>query len=588
MAAKAFQKRGVEFRNRPSNALQPYGAGYSGFGSAGATVNPVPANRQGPGAPGYAPSQNNYYEGPTYTPFDGGGIYAPMPNYATPDYQGRATERLQQYSDFARQYINQLGNTEGFADPRDQEAINAEFAIRAKEAQLQQALIDGDLAEARRLQGEIAANKDILSNAVPASNASAIHEMDKALLFARQINERNAPPASIRTAGAMGDEIAAYAKGQGTTSDTASKIGAGEEALKAALSIAGADQDLFLQRELNRGGHIQKMIGYAEDVGVTGVNAIRSTFERQAMDDVAMDKQHWADEDRRIADIFKGLETKQAQLDLGKQRDALQKQNAQRALFEDVEFQGRNPFEVGVGAGVDYITSTMGDAPIHRVAYLHQQFEDMLTDPEFQEFQAAGDFSPQAVTAFLSKTREDADGFFTYADELGLTNNEIKILADAFGVYGTTAESYQFTARGVTDGSKGDESYSGYTFSNWTGSGRQAPNNAAFVDEAKAGEGPYGARANFAYQIAPQIADAYGLRADGAGYFRPVGAHEGDPNRSENSDHITAGAVDFWGTMQQMQQAAADLVNRPYVAGVRIHEPGPHLHVSFDINYFSS
>lgn len=578
--ANPFKRRGINFRSRPSNAMGNY-SGSSLPPGFQVPSGPIDFQDVGPGQIGGVGTAafNSNQRG---TIFDGGGIYAPMPSYAMPSYQGRATERLQGYEDFARSYIGQLGNTENFMpDPRDEEALNAEFAIRAKEAELQQALIDGDLAEAQRLQAEIAANKQVLSNAVPFTNASAINEMDKAMLFAREINERNAPKTSINTAQAMMDELAAYGKGEATTTETANKIGAGDRALAAALEIAGADKDLFLSREGNRAGHMQKMIQFAEDVGVTGVDAIRKTFERQSMDDVAMDKQHWADEDRKIADIFKGLETKQAQLDLGKQRDALQKDAARRGLYGEVEFEARNPIEVGKGAAIDYITDAMSDAPIHRVGYLHASLNDLFTN---QAFQAMGDFTAAGVTKFLGGRVELEDGTYTTrAAQAGLTTGEIKILADAIGVYNTTAEQYQFTARNTTDGPKGSETYSGSTFSNWTGSGRQAPNNKAFADEARRGEGSYGARAEFVAQIGPQIAEAYNLSKPQQWRdldMQPKGG-------SSNSDHYSGGAIDLFGTMGDMQAAAADLVNRPYVAGVRIHEPGPHLHVSFNIDYFS-
>lgn len=111
-----------------------------------------------------------------------------------------------------------------------------------------------------------------------------------------------------------------------------------------------------------------------------------------------------------------------------------------------------------------------------------------------------------------------------------------------------------------------------------TGSAGQVPGGEAANNIANRDHPLYQERAQFVSQHKGQVMDRFGLKD--WGQWRDVDA-EVNGNRSSNSDHYSGGANDFYGSMDAMQAAATHLQNQPYVSFVRIHEPGPHLHVSY-------
>ena len=108
----------------------------------------------------------------------------------------------------------------------------------------------------------------------------------------------------------------------------------------------------------------------------------------------------------------------------------------------------------------------------------------------------------------------------------------------------------------------------------------QNPGGEAFNNIGNRDHPLYQQRAQFVAQNKQQIMDKFGLKD--WGQWREVDAKV-DGNRSSNSDHYSGGANDYYGSMDKMQAAANYLQNQPYVSFVRIHEPGPHLHVSYSL-----
>lgn len=104
----------------------------------------------------------------------------------------------------------------------------------------------------------------------------------------------------------------------------------------------------------------------------------------------------------------------------------------------------------------------------------------------------------------------------------------------------------------------------------------------------------YEARAAFIADIAPRIEDMFGVEASGVGYYRPPSASDAAAGgRSANSDHYSAGALDFYGDDEDLTALRNWLVDQPWVAFVRWQSEShtDHLHVSADIgwvaqNYF--
>ncbi len=117
--------------------------------------------------------------------------------------------------------------------------------------------------------------------------------------------------------------------------------------------------------------------------------------------------------------------------------------------------------------------------------------------------------------------------------------------------------------------------------------------NAQNIAAARAGVGAYGQRVQIAAQYGRMLADKYGLQPSGINYFRPASESSGG-GRSRTSDHITAGAVDFYiNPATQFEKGVAmiqelnQLMSQGIVSGYIWHPDRPgdphygHIHVSF-------
>ena len=104
----------------------------------------------------------------------------------------------------------------------------------------------------------------------------------------------------------------------------------------------------------------------------------------------------------------------------------------------------------------------------------------------------------------------------------------------------------------------------------------------------------YVSRKDFVVALAPQLEEMFGVSAGGAGYYRPPAAADAaEGGRSPNSDHYSAGALDFYGTPEELTSLRNWLVEQPFVAFVRYQSESheTHLHLSIDVgwvahNYF--
>ena len=123
----------------------------------------------------------------------------------------------------------------------------------------------------------------------------------------------------------------------------------------------------------------------------------------------------------------------------------------------------------------------------------------------------------------------------------------------------------------------------------WFGIG-QAPNNFTNRNNPL-----YVSRKDFIVALAPQLADLFGVSSGGVGYYRPPSASDAAPGgKAVNSDHYSAGALDIYGTPQELTALRNWLVEQPFTAFVRYQSEShtEHLHLSIDIgwvarNYFS-
>lgn len=113
----------------------------------------------------------------------------------------------------------------------------------------------------------------------------------------------------------------------------------------------------------------------------------------------------------------------------------------------------------------------------------------------------------------------------------------------------------------------------------------EAPNNYANRHSPL-----YKARALFAASTAGQIEDLFGVQAAGVNYYRPPSPSDAAPGgRSANSDHYSAGAIDFYGSDERLDALHAWLIEQPFISFVRWRSEShhDHLHASFDIGWIA-
>jgi hypothetical protein len=104
----------------------------------------------------------------------------------------------------------------------------------------------------------------------------------------------------------------------------------------------------------------------------------------------------------------------------------------------------------------------------------------------------------------------------------------------------------------------------------------------------------YKARTDFVEQVTPKLNTLFGVQGDAGHYRTPKESHKAPGGPSANSDHYSAGAVDFFGTPDELDALRDYLVDQPWVSFVRWQTEShyDHLHMSVDLgwvaqNYFS-
>lgn len=557
-----FVRRGVQFRTRPSSALSNSGVYRPDPGGRTApaatpapapSINPWTARRNARGTTGQQGSGIDTSLGSR----DVRSIAATRSAAAAEQVYGDYERGVQaNYQSFVNQFMSQYQagiNAQMQPDPEQLEILRGLADIDKKEMELREATLAGDIKEANRLKGEIEANKAAMSSAIQHTKQMAEPQFARALQFASEIHERNTPLTQVNTAAAMGDTMDAYGAAAGTTSTTASQIGAGDAALQAALKIAGGDQDLYLQRERNRGKHTENIIGLTEDAALAETDFVRQTFRRQLMEDEAQNKQHWADEDRQIAKIFEDLSREGERIKLSKKANELNSRAAEMALVGEVE--GVDAVQFGQAAASDYLFTNSSNMPLDRAYYL----QDVLATA-FDELRVTG-YSPDAVHAWLNSVVDEETGA-TIAQMSGITAAEAQLLANAVGVYDSARSQWEAPQSTAPRAVRG------------TG---EAPNNRAHAGDT---EGPYRERAEFVSAFAKNVLSEFNVQS--LGQWRDLDA-EVTADRSANSDHYSGGALDFTGTRQEMERLKSWLEKNPRVSFVRIHGTPPHVHVSFKL-----
>lgn len=132
-----------------------------------------------------------------------------------------------------------------------------------------------------------------------------------------------------------------------------------------------------------------------------------------------------------------------------------------------------------------------------------------------------------------------------------------------------------------------------------TGPGRDGKG----MDWFRAGEAPnnyanrnnplYKARTEFTIAVDDQIEDMFDVQGASGHYRAPDPSHAAPGGPSANSDHYSAGAVDYFGSTEELTRLRNWLVEQPWVSFVRWQSEShyDHVHVSVDLgwvaeNYF--
>lgn len=114
--------------------------------------------------------------------------------------------------------------------------------------------------------------------------------------------------------------------------------------------------------------------------------------------------------------------------------------------------------------------------------------------------------------------------------------------------------------------------------------GGEAPNNYGNRHQPL-----YKSRREFAVSIAPKIEDMFGVSAQGgAGHMRqPKASHKAPGGPSSNSDHYSGGAIDFFGSKEELDQLRDWLTEQPFTSFVRWQTEShyDHVHLSFDLGW---
>lgn len=102
----------------------------------------------------------------------------------------------------------------------------------------------------------------------------------------------------------------------------------------------------------------------------------------------------------------------------------------------------------------------------------------------------------------------------------------------------------------------------------------------------------YQARRDFAIAANRQIRELFQVTDQGsAGYYRERHpSHDAPGGPSGNSDHYSAGAIDYFGTTEELTKLRNWLIDQPFVSFVRWQSEShyDHLHVSFDLGWVAA
>lgn len=450
--------------------------------------------------------------------------------------------------------------------------------INMQEIALREALLNGDIEQAKQLIGDINANKAALNQAYQNYYAFTLPHNQQAVADASMIADNNIGAMNQIAAGEVGDKLGAYNLAEHNIVGTADKIGAGDEAAKAALQQVGRDADLHYDAALERSHFANRLLQGEENVAVTGAREAWATDYWQKSMQNQLDDAGMLVRAKKAEQDLQGLENQRAFLDLDKQRANL----ANTIAMRDIEMMGG----ITPVSELDFALASASTAMTDAIAKMGMDPQaNIFLQSLFQGAMEQGVYTVQDFNKWLNTVVDDQGNTIrSTAGAMGgaLRDDEIAILRGAFETYNTARTQYQSgSAFKEHSEAQGFRTEITATSVKAVGKNYRSGTYNQFADAA--GYPGYTERANYVTAMKDQIAAAWpGVTF---GQWRDKDATWG----AENSDHKAGGALDVHGTHEEMMQIARMAMTWPGVGLVKYNDDpdhADHVHISWDIGYF--
>ncbi len=572
-----LQRRGVQFRIRPSSALAAASA------AARRAVNPAQHNpfASTAGPPPQMGDPRDFYQrqfAPEFTPappWDRGQAdwQAFQPGAGTDDRAASLADQRASTADaFSREMMRSWMESQQ-PDPEQAARMQAEYDLRMKELDLNRALLAGDMAEANRIKAAIDAGRAAMQRAFGDYRGTVDPIIEKGLAVAGQIEEKYLPEFQ-RIAGAETAGIgAAFGEGEETVSDLAQLLGAGTASERASLGEAGLTGDILGQQATNVNDSAQRVLDWVEQVGVTGLQATAADDRSRIEAMKKQDALEWDARERDVERQIRDLAIRDQMLDVDYERAKLQWDDAMRSLGGDPSKMDAVSF--GRTAATQWIASNAGALPMDQVSYLQGIVGDFLEQPLPAEA-----YTREGLQGWLDALVDPDDPTSaTQAEAKGLTSQDVQLLLSSIDAYKHARDNWTSPPE-PSPASSGGAPRGGYAQR-----GHQAPNNYANRNHPD-----YRRRAQWIRDVGQNLITAAfpHAKVGGVNYYRPP-SQVGN-GRARNSDHQSAGAVDVYGrNLQELKAIEAWARRQPWASvvihsGDRHHE-GHHVHISVDVGW---
>ena len=335
------------------------------------------------------------------------------------------------------------------AQPADDEALvheNAQQEIDRKEADLRQAMLDGDVGRVQDLIAEIAAAKEYMRQSYQDYRNTVNPVYDKSITATSVIQDNLTSPLESIAMAEQGAIQEAFAGAKADIGAEAGLIGADEQARQAAQQIAGELTSMYLETSEGRQDDAQRILQSLETAAFESARAFKvedlwNIENRERIDMEQRDKTG-----RAAEDSLEDLQNRQAQLDLDRERMNLAHDETLRRMRE----AGESPYMDSVGFG--QLTAQMSLSDQFRQAGVPLDRQDLLQGVFAAAFDNGVTNSVQMAEWLNQNVSDDLDNPISRFQQMvnpgGLESmaynpNEINMLVTAMGSYSAGRSQYE-------------------------------------------------------------------------------------------------------------------------------------------------